>query len=58
MSNAVAISMGGRVASIYRRNKQKYRQTKMHNDMEVRRLDILKRHIETNEVSEYHKLNR
>jgi len=58
MADAVSMSMGGRVASIYRQNVKRRRYTTVVNEIETKRLDFIKKQLENDRSIEFNKMQR
>ncbi|XP_076807180.1 uncharacterized protein LOC143450499 [Clavelina lepadiformis] len=58
MADALSLSMGGRVASIYKQNTKRRRYTTVVNEIEGKRLGFIKKQIEYDRVIESNKLSR
>jgi len=58
MADALSMSMGGRVASIYKQNTKRRRFTTVMNEIESKRLAFLKKQIENDRSTEEHRLER
>ena len=55
MADALSLSMGGRVASIYKQNTKRRRYTTVVNEIEGKRLGFIKKQIEYDRVIESNK---
>ena len=58
MADAVSLSMGGRVASIHRQNTKRRKFMAVVNEIEGKRLGVIKRQLENDRIIEHNRLEK